>query len=113
MDGYGNDATASTDLGLGAIGDYSAGYSAPSVSGGGGSPSDGGTAAAIAQIFSTGVTAYVDSQAIQRGYSINNPQYFAAGYPGGIGNPYGATPQGAGIVAPGARANTGLLLIAL
>lgn len=69
MDGYGNDTTATSD----------------------------GTAAAIAQIFSTGVTAYVDSQAIQRGYQINNPQYFQSGYPAGVGTGYAPTSAGAGV----------------
>jgi hypothetical protein len=79
MDGYGNDTTSSS------------------------SDQSGGSdiAGSIAQIFSTGVTAYVDSQAIQRGYQINNPQYYAGGYPGGVSNPYGATPAGASIVPPG------------
>lgn len=75
--GYGNDTTASGDD----------------------SSSSGGAnyAAAIASIFQTGVTAYVDSQAIQRGYQINDPRYFQSGYPAGVSLPYGATPQGASV----------------
>ncbi len=69
MDGYGNDTTATTDS----------------------------TAAAIAQIFSTGVTAYVDSQAIQRGYQINNPVYYQSGYPAGVGSGYAPTNAGTGV----------------
>lgn len=72
MDGYGNDTTAQPD----------------------------NTAAAIAQIFSTGVTAYVDSQAIQRGYQINNPQYYQSGYPAGQGvGYYSPTTAGQGVSA--------------
>lgn len=69
--GYGNDQTATSDAGQ--------------------------IASAIAQIFSTGVTAYTDSQAIQRGYQINDPRYYQSGYPAGVGVPYGATPAGAGV----------------
>lgn len=69
-------------------------------------------AGSIAQIFSTGVTAYVDSQAIQKGYTINNPQYYQAGYPGGVGLPYGSAPAGSGLIAPpAASASSGLLLL--
>lgn len=88
MDGYGNDTTASD-------------------------PNSSGTAAALAQIFSTGVTAYVDSQAIQNGYQINNPQYFQSGYPAGQGVSY--TPTQAGLGAPaaaGLSSNSVLLLLA-
>ncbi len=111
MDGYGNDTTAS-DSGLQSVSLdalNNIGYTAPSAS----TPSDSsGTAQALAQIFSTGVTAYVDSQAIQRGYSINNPQYYAAGYPGGVSNTYGATPQGASIVPPSLTSGTsGIFLL--
>jgi hypothetical protein len=84
MDGYGNDTTATTD----------------------------GTAAAIAQIFSTGVTAYVDSQAIQRGYQINNPQYFQSGYPAGTASGYQPTPAGASIQAS-ASSNSTLIIIVI
>lgn len=85
MDGYGNDTTASGS----------------------------GTAAALAQIFSTGVTAYVDSQAIQNGYQINNPQYYQAGYPAGQGVSYTPTTAGQGNAAlPGISSNTLLLLVA-
>ncbi len=90
MDGYGNDATASSD---------------PS----GGAGSSDGTASAIAQIFSTGVTAYVDSQAIQRGYQINNPRYFQSGYPAGQGVTYSPTSAGAPI-GQGSSSNTLLLV---
>lgn len=93
MDGYGNDATASSD---------------PS----GGAGSSDGTASAIAQIFSTGVTAYVDSQAIQRGYQINNPQYFQSGYPAGRGVTYSSLSAGAPGPAAGGGSNT-LLLVAV
>lgn len=90
MDGYGNDTTASSNSDL---------------------------APAIASIFQSGVTAYVDSQAIQRGYTINNPQYYNAGYPGGVGTPYGPSPAGAPtqLTAPGALTSSsgGLLLIGL
>lgn len=86
MDGYGNDTTASNS---------------------------GGTAAALAQIFSTGVTAYVDSQAIQNGYQINNPQYYQAGYPAGQGVTYTPTNAGQGNAASaGLSSNTVLLLVA-
>jgi len=81
-DGYGNDTTAS---------------------------GSDGTAAAIAQIFSTGVTAYVDSQAIQRGYQINNPVYYQSGYPAGVGTGYAPSNAGAS-VRVGASSN-GLLLL--
>jgi hypothetical protein len=89
MDGYGNDTTASDNSG------------------------GGSTAQALAQIFSTGVTAYVDSQAIQNGYQINNPQYYQSGYPAGVGATY--TPTSAGVGAPvagGLSSNTLLLLVA-
>lgn len=88
--GYGNDTTAQDDS----------------------SGSAGQIASAIAQIFSTGVTAYTDSQAIQRGYQINDPRYYQSGYPAGVGIPYGATPAGAslGVAASG---NKTLLLIVL
>ena len=60
--GYGNDQTASgSDPGTGVD-----------------------VAGALAQIFSTGVTAYYDSQAIQRGFQINDPRYFQGGYPAGV-----------------------------
>jgi hypothetical protein len=88
MDGYGNDTTATSD------------------------PSGGSTAAALAQIFSTGVTAYTDSQAIQAGYQINNPQYFQSGYPAGAGVSY--TPTSAGQAPPataGISSNSVLLLV--
>jgi len=87
MDGYGNDTTAS----------------------GGGS-----TAEALAQIFSTGVTAYVDSQAIQNGYQINNPQYYQSGYPAGVGVSYRPSNAGYGAapVAAGVSTNTLLLIVA-
>lgn len=83
MDGYGNDTTAQPD----------------------------NTAAAIAQIFSTGVTAYVDSQAIQRGYQINNPQYFQSGYPAGQASVYSPTTAGQS-VSLGGSSSTMLLLLA-
>lgn len=88
--GYGNDTTASGDD----------------------SSSSGGTnyAAAIASIFQTGVTAYVDSQAIQRGYQINDPRYYQSGYPAGVSLPYGATPAGAS-VAVSANGNKTLLIV--
>lgn len=111
MDGYGNDATAS-DSGLSTIPlnyAYQVGYADPTQANG--QPGDASTAAAIADIFRTGVTAYVDSQAIQRGYQINNPQYFNAGYPGGIGTPYNATGQGVSIRPPANPNTTALLLI--
>jgi hypothetical protein len=83
LDGYGNDTTAQPD----------------------------NTAAALAQIFSTGVTAYVDSQAIQRGYQINNPQYFQSGYPAGQG--VGYMPSSAGVgYSTSSSSSTALLLIA-
>jgi hypothetical protein len=84
MDGYGNDTTATSD------------------------PS---TSQALAQIFSTGVTAYVDSQAIQRGYQINNPQYFQSGYPAGVGAVYAPSQAGTGNTAPAASSNMTLLLL--
>lgn len=84
MDGYGNDTTASD-------------------------PNGGSTAAALAQIFSTGFTAYVDSQAIQNGYQINNPQYFQSGYPAGQG--VGYTPSSAGQGQGVASSSNTLLLI--
>ncbi len=68
MDGYGNDTTAQSN-----------------------------TASAIAQIFSTGLTAYVDGQAIQRGYQINDPRYFQSGYPAGVGYSYAPASAGAGV----------------
>lgn len=88
--GYGNDTTASGDD----------------------SSSSGGAnyAAAIASIFQTGVTAYVDSQAIQRGYQINDPRYYQSGYPAGVSLPYGATPAGAS-VAVTANGNRTLLIV--
>lgn len=69
MDGYGNDTTAQSNS----------------------------TAGAIAQIFSTGITAYVDSQAIQRGYQINDPRYFQSGYPAGVGYVYNPTNAGGSV----------------
>lgn len=91
--GYGNDTTATDDT----TGDGSgANY-----------------AAAIAQIFQTGVTAYVDSQAIQRGYQINDPRYYQSGYPAGVGLPYGATPAGAGVSVSAQSSSKTLLLVAL
>lgn len=89
MDGYGNDTTAQAD---------------PS--------SAGQIAGAIAQIFSTGVTAYTDSQAIQRGYQINDPRYFQSGYPAGVSIPYGATPAGAGVAVSASSGKT-LLIVAV
>jgi hypothetical protein len=83
MDGYGNDTTAQ----------------------------DNSTAGAIAQIFSTGVTAYVDSQAIQRGYQINNPQYFQSGYPAGQGVGYAPTSAGSGVSASLSGSSNGLLYL--
>lgn len=109
MDGYGNDVTASFyDPSLDPSSSVSSvGYgdvNAPS--------SDAGTIAqALAQMFSTGVTAYTDSQAIQRGYTISNPRYFQSGYPGGVSNPYAAAPQGAGVVAAPPSSGNGLLLL--
>ncbi len=79
MDGYGNDTTAQTD----------------------------NTAAAIAQIFSTGITAYTDSQAIQRGYQINDPRYYQSGYPAGVGAGYMPTQAGAGVAL--SSSSSGLL----
>lgn len=90
-DGYGSDATATnTDPGTGAS-----------------------IAASLAQIFSTGVTAYVDSQAIQNGYSINDPRYYQSGYPGGVSTPYGPTFSGQPVSAVANSSNSGLLLIGL
>lgn len=87
MDGYGNDTTASAN--------------------------SGSTASALAQIFSTGVTAYVDSQAIQNGYQINNPQYYQSGYPAGVGVSYAPSTAGVGAAASsGVSSSTLLLLIA-
>ncbi len=90
MDGYGSDATASSGT--------------------------DSVAAAIAQIFSTGVTAYVDSQAIQRGYQINDPRYYQSGYPAGVSVPYGATPAGAGVAVSASSTRTllvfGLIAVA-
>lgn len=86
--GYGNDTTA-TDDSTSSGADY---------------------AQAIAQIFQTGVTAYTDSQAIQRGYQINDPRYYQSGYPAGVSVPYGATPAGAG-VAVSASSNKTLLVV--
>lgn len=89
MEGYGNDQTAS-------------------------SSDQGGSniASAIAQIFATGVTAYVDSQAIQRGYQINDPRYYQAGYPAGVSLPYGYQQQGAS-VAVSSNSNNGSMLLLL
>lgn len=87
MDGYGNDTTS-------------------------GDPSGGSTAAALAQIFSTGVTAYTDSQAIQAGYTINNPQYYNAGYPAGGSVAYAPTSAGAPVAASSGTSSSTLLLIA-
>lgn len=91
--GYGDDTTASADD----------------------SSSSGGTnyAAAIASIFQTGVTAYTDSQAIQRGYQINDPRYYQSGYPAGVSLPYGATPAGAGVAAPSSSNNMLLIVLAI
>ena len=86
--GYGNDTTAQDT----------------------GSSDAASIAASIAQIFSTGVTAYTDSQAIQRGYQINDPRYYQSGYPAGVGSPYGPTPAGAG-VAVSATGSSKLLLV--
>jgi hypothetical protein len=69
------------------------------------------TAAAIAQIFTTGVTAYTDSQAIQAGYTINNPQYFSGGYPAGVPNTY--TPTSAGAPVAAASSSKTLILVAV
>jgi len=88
--GYGNDTTAQDDNSS----------NGPSY------------AQAIADIFRTGVTAYTDSQAIQRGYQINDPRYYQSGYPAGVGIPYGATPAGAG-VAISANSNKTLLVVLL
>ncbi len=88
MDGYGNDTTAQSTS----------------------STDTAAIAGAIAQIFSTGVTAYTDSQAIQRGYQINDPRYYQAGYPAGVSVPYGATPAGAGVVVS-ASSNKLLLVV--
>ena len=87
--GYGNDTTSQAD--------------------------SGGTdyAAAIAQIFQTGVTAYTDSQAIQRGYQINDPRYFQSGYPAGVSNYYGATPAGAGVSVSAQSSSKTLLYVGL
>jgi hypothetical protein len=68
-------------------------------------------ASSIAQIFSTGVTAYTDSQAIQRGYQINDPRYYQSGYPGGVGTPYGATPAGAGVAVTASSQKTLLFVV--
>ena len=87
--GYGNDTTATGDS-SGA--DY---------------------AQAIAQIFQTGVTAFTDGQAIQRGYQINDPRYYQSGYPAGVGVPYGATPAGAGVSVSASSNKTLLILAAL
>lgn len=73
---------------------------------------DSSTASQIAQIFSTGVTAYVDSQAIQSGYAINNPQYYSGGYPAGVGNTYTPVNAGAPVTALGGSSKTLLLVIA-
>lgn len=86
--GYGSDATSSST-------DPSTGQS---------------IAASIAQIFSTGVTAYVDSQAVQNGYTINDPRYFQAGYPAGYGTPYGQLPAGAGVSLKASGSNVWLLV---
>lgn len=93
--GYGDDTTSSAD------------------DSGGSSDSSGGTnyAAAIAQIFQTGVTAYTDSQAIQRGYQINDPRYYQSGYPAGVSLPYGATPAGASVSATATASSSKTLLI--
>jgi hypothetical protein len=86
MDGYGNDTTASD-------------------------PNSSGTAAALAQIFSTGVTAYVDSQAIQNGYQINNPQYYQSGYPAGQGVSYTPTSAGQASTPIAGSSSTVMLLL--
>jgi hypothetical protein len=88
MDGYGDDTTSNGD------------------------PSGGSTAAALAQIFSTGVTAYTDSQAIQAGYTINNPQYYQAGYPAGAGVTYTPSQAGAPVGSAAPSSNTVLLIVA-
>lgn len=88
MDGYGNDTTATSDSSAGQI------------------------AGAIAQIFSTGVTAYTDSQAIQRGYQINDPRYYQSGYPAGVGVQYSPTPAGAGVSVSASSNKTLLLIVA-
>lgn len=87
MDGYGNDTTATSDNSAGQI------------------------AGAIAQIFTTGVTAYTDSQAIQRGYQINDPRYYQSGYPAGVGLPYGATPAGAGVAVSASSSKVLLIVV--
>lgn len=87
MQGYGNDTTASNTDNSGAS-----------------------IAQSIAQIFATGVTAYTDSQAIQAGYQINNPQYFQSGYPAGVGTVYSPTAAGAGVSVT-ASSNRTLLII--
>jgi hypothetical protein len=53
----------------------------------------------------------VDSQAIQRGYQINNPQYYQSGYPAGQGVGYSPTSAGVAVTA-GGSSNTVLLLLA-
>ena len=69
-------------------------------------------AAALAQIFQTGVTAYTDSQAIQNGYQINDPRYFQSGYPAGVSSVYTPTTAGAGVVL-GKSNGSALLLVGL
>jgi len=89
------------------------GYGDDTTTSGNDSSSSGGVnyAAAIAQIFQTGVTAYTDSQAIQRGYQINDPRYFQSGYPAGVSLPYGATPAGASVAVSASGNKTVLLVV--
>jgi hypothetical protein len=89
--GYGNDTTAQDD----------------------GTSSAVSIAQSIAQIFQTGVTAYTDSQAIQRGYQINDPRYYQSGYPAGVSVPYGATPAGAGVAVTSSSRTVLLVVVAL
>ncbi|HZT04340.1 MAG TPA: hypothetical protein VFA39_18985 [Steroidobacteraceae bacterium] len=69
-------------------------------------------ASAVASIFQNGVTAYVDSQAIQKGYQIQNPVYYNAGVPGGQPAPYApllsGAPAGASLIP---SSSSSLLLI--
>jgi hypothetical protein len=87
--GYGNDTTASNT-------DPSTGQS---------------IAQSLAQIFSTGVTAYVDGQAIQAGYQINDPRYYQSGYPAGVG--IGYSPYQAGVSVQAQTGSKGLLLLGI
>lgn len=77
------------------------------------SSSAGDIASAVASIFQNGVTAYVDSQAIQRGYQIQNPVYYNAGVPGGQPAPYVPVLSGAPASASLVPSSSNSLLLIL